>query len=187
MVEEQEQQKEQAPVLPSMIAPVPDNPGEDFFKFRIDGSDILDEMGHQLRGEVYDLTERKYVKKFDRWMSDSWINRVLHITFSCGINKNTFLGNLEKEEIMYKCRMIKKKLALLFFKKHKEAELEKDMRDLLITTIINTIHSGLSRSEGGKESGQISTASQRHEVYQHLEHEQQKRGLGRLPFFSGRN
>ena len=189
-MEQQEQDTPPGLPAPPMPVPLPEGPGEDFFKFRIDGSDILDDMAHQLRGEVFDEKANKYVVKFDRWVNDDGINKVLHVIYACGINKNTFLGNLTQEQILFKCRSIKKKLALLFFKKYKEFEIKKEMRDLLVTTVVNTVHSGLSRSEGGKESDQLSVAAQRIDHFQHIhQQEQQRRGLmGKLPFFGkGRN
>lgn len=180
----QEDYEQQYPYQPIGYK-IPENPSDDFFRYRIDGTDILDDIQHQLKGEIYDEKRGGYVQKFDRWCNDEGINKITHIIYACGINKNTFLGNLEKDEIMYKCRMIKKNMALLFFKKYKEFGVQKEMRRLLITTVVNTIHSALSRSEGGKESDQLSTASQRMEVFQHNQQQEQKSGLmGRLPFFN---
>lgn len=184
---EPQQQQEEQQLPPPMAAHLPGGPDEDFFRFRIDGTDILEDMEHQLRGEAYDEKSEKYIPKFDRWMNDNGINKVLHIIYSCGINKNTFLGNLEKDEIKYKCKTIKKKVARLFFNKYGTYGIKKEMRDLLVTSIVNTIHSGLSRSEGGRESDQISTAAQRYEVFQHQAQQEKSRGIvERLPFFGGR-
>lgn len=176
---------EQEEYLPSMPANLPPPPEEDFFRYRIEGTDILEEIEHQLKGEVFDPQRNIYIEKFDRWINDEGINKVLHIIYSCGINKNIFLGNLLKEEIHFKCKMIKKKLALLLFKKYHNYGIKKEMRDLLITTVVNQIHSGLSRSEGGRESDQISTAAQRHEIYSHMEREKQNTPMSKLPFLRG--
>ena len=162
-----------------MPAPIPAAPEDDFFRFRISGQDILEELEHQLKGEVFDEEQNKYVEKFSRLLNDEGISKVLHIIYACGINKNVFLGNLEKEEIMFKCKTLKKKLSLLLFKKASDYEIPKEMKSLLITTIINTVHSGLSRSEGGRESEQISTAAQRYDMYQHQEQPKESR-LGKL-------
>lgn len=186
----EEEDKHPGLPAPPMPVPLPEGPGEDFFKFRIDGGDILDDMAHQLKGEVYDDTRKEYVEKFDRWINDTGINKVLHVIYACGINKGVFLGNLTSDQILFKCRSVKKKLALLFFKKYNSYGIKREMRDLLVTTVVNTIHSGLSRSEGGKESDQLSVAAQRYDMFQHvIQPEQQRRGLmGRLPFFGkGRN
>lgn len=171
------------PLPAGTSAHLPGSPSEDFFRFRIDGSDILEDMEHQLKGEI--LVQQpdgsmKWEEKFDRWINDEGIAKVLHIIYSCGINKNTFLGNLRREQILYKCKMIKKNLARLLMKKYPEYEVDKDMRALLITTVVNTVHSGLSRSEGGRESDQLSTAANRHDIYQHTDTSNQKRGLAGL-------
>ena len=173
-----EEEEEQTQAIPRGIsAPIPGPPEEDFFKFRIDGSDILEDIEHQLKGETINETTGKYEPRFDRWINDEGINKVLHIIYACGINKNIFLGNLTKDEIMFKCKSIKKKLALLFFKKYYDYEVPKEMRSLLITTIVNQIHSGLSRSEGGRESEQLSTASLRHDIYSHQDQKREGGGF----------
>jgi len=182
---QQQQEEPQQQMYPSIPAPMPQNPNDDFFRYRIDGLDILTEMEHQLKGEVFVTkgNESYFKQKFDRWINDEGISKVLHIIYACGINKNVFLGNLKKDEIMFKCRMLKKKLALLFFKKYQDYEIKKEMRDLLITTVVNTVHSGLSRSEEGRESDQLSTAAQRHEIFSHQEQNKEKSVWNKLPFF----
>lgn len=168
-----DEEEEGSRLPPSLPAPIPSNPDDDFFRFRIDGSDILEDIKHQLKGEAFISATNTYEEMFDRWINDEGINKVLHVIYACGINKNTFLGNLTKDEILWKCRSVKKKLALLLFKKYYDYEVPREMRDLLITTVVNTIHSGLSRSEGGKEANQLSTAAQRHDIYTYQEQNQQ--------------
>lgn len=183
-----EEEEEQQEIPPPMMGMIPEPPSEDFFKFRVDGSDILEDMIHQLKGEVYDPKTKKYEEKFDRWMNDKGINKIAHVVYACGINKNIFLGNLHKDEIMFKCKMLKKQLSLLLFQKYNDFEVAKEMRSLLITTVVNTIHSALSRSEGGREAAQISTASQRIEVTQIQQNDQKRQSGGlRMPFSSRRN
>lgn len=179
----EEEDEEEDRRLPSLPAHIPSPPTDDFFKFRIDGSDILFEIEHQLKGEICVAGKdgrAVYEQRFDRWVNDEGISKILHIIYACGINKNTFLGNLQTEQILFKCKMIKKKLALLLFKKYHDYDIKKEMRSLLITTVVNTIHSGLSRSEGGRESEQISTASQRHDIYSFQD--QPKQSRFRFPF-----
>ena len=175
--EEPQQIQRPTPLIP---APIPNNPDDDFFRFRIDASDILMEVKHLLKGEV--LIGNEWVKQDEAWMNNKGINKVTHIMFVCGMNKGTFLGNLKKDEIMYKCKMLKKKLARLLFEKYKDYEVPKEMRDLLIKTVVDTVHSGLSRSEGGRESEQLSTAAQRIETHSYAEQQQPERGFkSRIP------
>lgn len=142
---------------------MPTPPNDSFHKYRLETYDILETLRHQLMGEVE--VEGKYVKLFNRWMNDEGINTVLHVAYACGINKNVFLGNLTHEQINLKCKLLKEKLGRLLFDKYKDYEIKKEMRSLVVETIKNQIHSGLSRCEEGKEADQLSTAAQRHEIY----------------------
>lgn len=187
MISSEQQPEQEMDYQPSSfgVPPIPENPNNDFFKYRISGDDIIDEIIHQLKGEVFDEEKKEYTQKFKPWANETGINKITYIVYSCGVNKNIFLGNLTREEILFKCKMIKKKLAILLFRKWHEFNIQKEMRSLLITTVINTIHSALSRSEGGRESSLISTATQRHEVFNHNLHNQKDSGF-RMPLFSGR-
>ena len=184
---EEEEREEEGGVLPRSTPINMPQPNEDFFKFRIEGKDIIDEIEHLLKGEVWDSNKGEYIPKFDRWANDEGINKFIATLYACGINKNIFLGNLTKDEIMTRCYMIKSKLSLLLFKKYRDYEVDKEMRGLLITNVMYPIHSALSRSEGGRESTQISTAAQRHDIYSYQEQKGKQSLLKpRLPFFGGR-
>lgn len=166
---------EQGPMMgvysPSPLTPP--GPQDDFFKYRVEGLDIIDEIQHQLRGEVFDTKTKKYVKRFDAWMNERGINKVCHIMYSLGLNKNTVLGCLDREQILYKCAMLKRNISLLIMQKHEEYEIDRSMWDFIVTIVVNTVHSALSRSEGGRESTQISTNAQRHDLYTHNEGDKQ--------------
>lgn len=150
--------------LPPQAPNVLDN--QDFFKYRIESKEIIAEIEHQLKGEELD-SYGQWVAKHEPWANDEGINKITHIIYSSGVNRHVFLANLKKDEIMYKCKSIKKKLARLLFKDYEDLGVKRRMRDLLISNVVNIIHYGLSRSEGGKEAHQLSTASQRHDIYNH--------------------
>ena len=148
---------------------------DDFFKFRIDGLDVVEELQHQLRGEVYDTDKKRYVKKFDRVVNERGINKITHLIYGLGINKNTLLGCLDREQIMYKCAMLKRYLAKLILLKSEDYEIDRTMWDLLVTMVVNNVHSALSRSEFGREANQLSTAHSRTDAFVHNDNE--KAGL----------
>ena len=150
------------------IGPAPQQDA-DFFKFRVESLDVVEELQHQLRGEVFNQTTQKYEKKFDRWLNEKGINKITHIIYALGMNKNTILGCLDKEQILFKCNKLKRYMAKLIMIKHREYSIDRSMWDLLLTTVVNTVHSGLSRSELGRESTQLSTAHQRHDLFSHNE------------------
>ena len=157
---QQEEPQQQNPYLsPMVVPPMPDNPNQDFFRYRIDNTDILDELQHQLKGEIY--ANGVYTRKFKPQANDEGISVILNVVYSCGINKNILLGYLTHEEIYTRCRLMWKRLAKLFAFGYNRFGVRQDMRDQLIVSIVSQIHSGLSRSEGGKEAEQLSTATQK--------------------------
>lgn len=161
--EREQPEQQQQPQTIFTQPPLPDNPSEDFFRYRIDSTDILDEITHQLKGEILVQDKdgkAKYIKKFKKLVNEEGINKICYLIYSCGLNKNIYLGNLSHEEISYKMKNIKIKLSVLIFKKYKAYEIEPEMRSLVVETIKNQIHSGLSRCEDGKEADQLSTATQ---------------------------
>ena len=174
-LEQQQQQQniqdESVMELPEGIPPpIPSNPSDDFYRFRIQGNDILQEIQRLLKGEIKN-EYGEYEQKYEAWLNDKGLNTVMGIIYSLGINKNSFLGNLRREEILYKCKMLKKKVSRLFTfnDAYEYYGLKKELREMLITIIVNNVHSGLSRSEGGREAEQLSTASQRHDIYSHTD------------------
>lgn len=167
---EQIPQQQYMPIGIQQPVKVPQEMEENFFKFRIDGSDILEELQHQLKGEIWttlDNGQEGWKKVFERWVNDEGLNKILHVVYSEGLNKNIFLGNLTTEQINLRCFGLWKELALLLCFRHRYEKwgIKKENRGLLIKTIVHQVHSGLSRSEGGKEADQLSTAAQRSEIY----------------------
>lgn len=167
----------------------PPLPEQDFFKYRVDTTDIIEEIEHQLRGDILVTDEsgrQFYTNRFDRWVNDEGINKILHVIYSNGLNKNVFLGNLTHDEIMFKMKSLKKKISLLIFQKYDDFGIKRGMRSLIVSTIINQVHSGLSRCEGGREADQLSTATTRLESYAHHEKEKQGGIMSHLPGFRGK-
>jgi hypothetical protein len=163
---------------PSMEPPTPDNYG-DFFKFRLDNMDILEEIEHHLKGEVF--IEGRWVEKCSRQLSDEGVKDILSIIYSMGINKNVILGCLTHEEIYGRCRAIWLEISKYFVTDGFRIGINKNRRGILVKEIVFMIHSSLSRSEEGKEANQISTASQRIEHF--VKEDKGKQDKFRLPFF----
>jgi hypothetical protein len=159
-----QQQYQQPPV----DFPIPEGPTQDFFTFRLDSSDIIDEILHQLKGEIWKPDGKgggKYVPKFKKQMTEEGINDVISIIYSFGVNKNVILGCLTHEEIYQRCNSIWKELAKYIVINGKRVGVDKRKRSLLVKNLVYQIHSALSRSEEGRESDQLSTASQRVEHF----------------------
>lgn len=166
----------------SPILPLPDGPSQDFFTFRLDSSDIIDEIHHQLKGEIFIPNGRgggEWKCKFKKQLTDEGINDILGIIYSFGINKNVILGCLNHEEIYQRCNAIWKELAKYMVINGEKVGIDKKKRSILVKNLVYQIHSGLSRSEEGRESDQLSTASQRIEHY--LKGDKQKQGSSLNP------
>ncbi len=185
------EQQTQTFVPPNLLAPVPPPPQQDFFRFRIQSEDFLEELEHKLKGEIWIPNAGagsggKWEKKYARWVNDEGISVIVSIVYDYA-NKNTYLGNLKKDEIFYMCRDLKKKLAVLLCRNYVQFEIEKSKRSLVLKKVVDTVHSALSRCEDGKEANQLSTATQRHEIYQQRMPEEDKGMLRRfLPKWGNR-
>ena len=159
-------------------------PKDEFFRFMIDSLDLIEEVEMQLKGYVKKPQKDgsvKFTKVFNAWINNEGISRIKYIIFSLGINKNTLLGNLNQDQINYKCNLLKKKLALLLMCNSKKYDVENNNKDLLIMTVVNTVHSGLSRCEDGKLSDEVTRIIQRHEIH-HDDSQKEEKGMGLNPF-----
>ena len=78
------------PTFPTTTSPfiITDN----FMQFRLDSSDVIEEILHYLRGEVWDIKEKKYVKKFERLCNEDGINTFASVLYS-HLNKNIYSSN----------------------------------------------------------------------------------------------
>jgi len=116
---------------------------------------------------------------FDAQANEDGINLILNIIYSCGINKNILLGYLEHEEIYTRCRALWRELAKLFaFHSHLYG-IKKETRSQLVKSIVWLVHSGLSRSQDGKEADQLSSATQK--IEHRLIEQNKEQGRGGFP------
>lgn len=158
-------------------------PSEDFFKFRIDGGDIIDNISHQLRGEVFDESKGEWVKKYEARVNEEGLNVIIYIIYTLGNNKNIYMSTKKADRINYMCWELERNLYKLFFLKYQQYGIKKELRKILINSIVAQVEAGLYRSEGGMEARLLSQASSRYEIFSHNQAQQQKGGiLGKLPF-----
>lgn len=161
----QQQQEEDYPQIPqSYPMKLPDFPTQDFFFYRLFGGDIIDNLQHQLRGAVKIINKdgkEVWRQEYDAWANEEGISKIIGILYSCGVNKNIFLGNLSHDEIYQRCQSLWIKLAKIFTFGYITYGIKKENRDILIQMVIQQVHSALSRSEGGKEASHISDQVQK--------------------------
>ena len=181
---QQEQQSNSSYQIAPRVTPNPSPPTQDFFKYRIQSEDVLEEIEHKLKGEVFDFQKKEWVVKYGRWCNDDGVNIILAEIYDYA-NKNVYLGNLDRDQINFKCNKLKRQLARLLFNKYTIYEINKTKRSLLIKKVVDSVHSSLSRCEDGKEADQLSTSTQRHEISNFQQQEEKKSMLNPLRFFKG--
>ena len=145
-----------------MKPPMPPAPSSDFYMNRLDGTNLLNQIELQLRGQIVD-SNGKPIKKWKAECNEDGIGMILSCIYTFGLNQNVFLGNLTDEEIKTRCRETWKNLAVLFALKYEVYAIPKENRKILLKKIVYTMHSGLSRSQFGKEASEISSATIRQE------------------------
>ena len=136
----------------------------DFYKDRLNSSDILQEIEHQLRGEVWSKDKNgkpTWKIMFRPDINEKGISDILNIIYVFGMNKNIFLGCLTDEEIYLRCRTLWKEMAYLFLLRGHIYSIPKEKRSLIIRQIVYSVHSGLTRSMGGQEAEQLSQGIQK--------------------------
>lgn len=168
--QQQAQEEYDEPVLP-MPQMVQGNISSDFLKFRIDNSEILEEIEHQLKGEVY--KDGLWKPKFKRDITDEGVAEIINIIYAFGLNKSNLLGNISHEEIYERCNVIWKELAKYIFLHGYRVGINRKHRGLLIRKVVFMVHSALSRSEAGKEASQLSRQTQHVEHFLHQDNKKQ--------------
>ena len=115
--------------------------------------------------------QSKWTKVSNRWVNDEGVGIILSIVYNYA-TKTMYLGNFSRQEINFKCCVLKKKLARLMFSDYKKYEIERSKRRLIIQMIMDVVHSSLSRSEDGLEGHQLSTSSQQvHHIHENKNNE----------------
>lgn len=166
----QQEQYEDDAVLP-MPQMVQGNISSDFLKYRIDNSEILEEIEHQLKGEVY--LGGVWKNKFKRDITDEGVAEIINIIYAFGLNKSNLLGNISHDEIYERCNCIWKELGKFIFLHGHRVGITRTNRSMLIRKVVFMVHSALSRSEAGKEANQLSRQTQHVEHFLHQDNKKQ--------------
>ena len=159
---------------PQMFAPA-GNANNDFFRYRAESTDILEELEHQLRGEVFVRDSSgagAWVRKFNQELTDAGINDILNMVFTVAMNKCVLYGCLDKEEIYQRCNRLWREMAKYAVISGSNVGLVRTNRDMIIKKVIYLCHSGLTRSMDGREANQTSAAISK------IEHEVREERVG---------
>lgn len=161
----------------SRVPNVRDN--TDFFLMRLDATSIIDQISHQLSGEVLKVRNGKYtyIKQNEPLCNDDGKNVIMNLLYSF-LNHNMFLSNFNHDEIYVKCNSLWKELAYILCTNYVKFDIPKYSRSYIVKIIINQIHGGLARAELGFEADLISTQIMRVENSNNrIDNTQQQSGI----------
>lgn len=140
---------------------------DNFMQYRLDSSDIIEEILHYLRGEVWDPKHKNYVKKYERLCNDDGINAIASVLYS-HLNKNIYTSDLEEEDINRIAREIRIAIAMLVSLYYHEFGIDEKYRKLIILEVDHQVYAALRRALEGGERNLIGRSVTRVETVQQL-------------------
>jgi len=151
-------QQQQETFMPSI------NPMQQFpelTKWTLDPYQILMELQHDLRGEIWDIQQSKWVQAGEKLLNDKGINTIIALCKTI-INKNAFLSNLNEEEINFIVLDLANDLTISLFVNSDEWELEseKGYQNLIIDKVRVYMYLGLKRAWNQGERNFIKSMEQ---------------------------
>lgn len=135
----------------------------DLVKWQLTTYDLLDEIEHRLRGEVFNHKEGKYEKKFERLMTEEGINKIMNFLFSY-VDKNSILTNFTMEDVRRLSKDARNALSELLAFNFVKWELNKGDLTMIVVMIDEKIYAVLRRAFNDGERRHLNTVSQRSEI-----------------------
>lgn len=121
--------------------------------FMLSPQGIIEQIEHDLKGEILSSDGKFWVKTGIRTINDRGIAEIKS-TLTAFINPNIFLSIFTKEEIYRNCSDLEYELNSLFYLKWKEFDIKKEHLNILKRKIMVQVHASLSRAlEFNKQYG----------------------------------
>lgn len=160
----------------------------ELIKWQLTGHDLINEIKHRLKGDVYDEVNEKWEKETRQLLNDQGINDIIALLNAYGINKNTILSTLN-ESMVFKIMLIfDGDLSELFAINHDNYELQVQKMSLVKDAICNQVYFAMTRAIGGAEKNFIQSTEQRTYSFSNPmpNQEQKRRTFFGIPLPSGR-
>ena len=122
---------------------------DELLRYILDSDQVVEEIGHKLRGEVYDPHTEKFVQKYDAMMNDKGVNSVMNILNS-HMTKNFKTAVLDTDSINQMCKEMRYNIIMIFFEKYKEFGIDKSNLNIIVSIIDNSIYNHVSTSKNGE-------------------------------------
>jgi hypothetical protein len=150
----------------------------DVTRYILETYDILEELEHKLRGEVFSFRQRKYLKKGKALMNDFGVNRII-LLLSNFINRHIALSNFSDADVRRIGFEIRIELIKLLRLEWKTYEAEKSMLSMIVRMIDSSIYGMLKRAFNAGERKGLS------QTYRHIEMPYGMKNNAKFPNFSG--
>ena len=125
-------------------------------QLQLDMSDVINFIEHDLKGEYFYIgmddngqQMREWRKSGVRMMNDKGVQTIISILHTY-LNPNTFLTNLDDEDIERMMSRIHKHLAGLFIDKQEDWEIPNALLDTLMDKVTNIVWLAMKRAEFSK-------------------------------------
>lgn len=151
--------KYQGSVSPLMVS-------DNFMQYRLESSDVIEDILHYLRGEVWDSKKKVYTPKFEPLCNENGINTIAAILYS-HLHKGVFTSDLEEEDILRIAKEVRKAVSMLVALYYKEFGIDEKYRDIVIQIIDHNVYVSLRRALRGGERDLLSKTVQRVEQFVH--------------------
>ena len=123
----------------------------DLTKWQLDYTDIITQIQHNLRGEIYDSEKDRWVETGIRYMNEQGIGAI-SLILTQYINKNTFLSNLDNDIILEIVRNVNYDIKNTILVNQEKFEIKGEDRSIITNAIVTAIYESLRRAyqEGEK-------------------------------------
>jgi len=150
-----EQQQKTNPIMDTVYTGFMNQVGNaNLIQWQLDGKDVLEEIEHKLKGEVWGGTDSKgneiYKPKGVRLMNDEGIGAVLTL-ISARLSKLVILSNLEDDDIRKMQLAFSKDLIGLFYVKYKDFAIAVPYLSSIVNFIEDLVYATLKRALKGGE------------------------------------
>lgn len=121
----------------------------DLIKWQLDPTDIIEQLQHQLRNEIWDESKGKYVSVCEPLCNEQGVHSIiLHLT---SVSKLSMMSDLTEEEINGIMRKFISDFIQLLFMEYDKWGIEKPYLSTVVNLVEMTLYPTLKRAQNGGE------------------------------------
>ena len=138
--------------------------------------DLIEQLEHDLRGDAYNAEEDKWGRGDRPQLNDRGIRSVISIVRPI-ISKNTFLSNINEDDVFRVCKSTQRKAARLLFKNAEKFEIQTGHHETIQEIINNYVEFAVRRAMDQGEREFLSKSTQESRI---IQPSQQQGGLWQI-------